>query len=150
MGRYYNTNRFEGKFGFGIQDSCDPEIFGMSEQEPTEIDYYLEANDDSLKECKDKIDEQYDFLGVKQEDRIYEIEKSSDTWDLYDKYYDKHFREFDDEKDKGKIPYHSEKWNNGAVEVKEGIELAWCRVSLGCKIYTDLVKDGYCSLTAEL
>lgn len=150
MGRYYNTNNFDGKFGFAIQSSTDPEIFGMEEREPSEILYYLEGTDEAKEYCKKVIDEQYDILEIPQEDRIYEIEKNGDIWDLSEKYYDKHWREYDKELDKGKTAYASNKWKNGAMEIKEGTELAWCRVSLGCKIYTDLVKDGYCDLTAEL
>lgn len=150
MGRYYSSNNFDGKFGFGVQSSDDPSIFGMEEQEPSEITYYLEGTDEAKAHCKKVIDEQYDFLGVAQEDRVYEIEKGGDIWELEEKYYDSGFREWTEELDKGKIPYSSDKWKNGAVEIKDGIELAWCRVSLGCRIYSDLVKDGYCELTAEL
>lgn len=150
MGRYYTTNNFDGKFGFAVQSSGDPEIFGMEEQEPSSIDYYLDGSEEAIENCAKVIDEQYDFLGIPESDRVYKIEKEQEVWDLYDKYNDKCFREYNEELDKGKIPFHSEKWKKGAVEVKDGVELAWCRISLGCKIYTDLVNDGYCSLNAEL
>ena len=32
MGRYYQTNNTEGKFGFAVQSSDDPAIFGMEEE----------------------------------------------------------------------------------------------------------------------
>lgn len=150
MGRYYNTNRFEGKFGFGIQSSTDPEIFGMQEEDRTDLQYYLDGTEENKKECKRVIDEQYDFLEIPQEDRIYVLEDGKEIWDLLDKYINKHFREFDKEKDKGTIPYGYSGFENGAVELKEGIELARCRVVLGTRIYTDLIKDGYCSLVAEV
>lgn len=151
MGRYYNTNRFDGKFGFAVQSSSDPEIFGMVEQEPSVIDYYLNGDDEAIEKCKQVLDEQYDILGVEQEDRIYTIHDESEIWDtLYKKYYDKWFREYDKKKDGEMVPYASDKYENGAVEIKQGTQLALCRVSLGVKIYTSLVVDGYCSLTAEL
>lgn len=155
MGRYYRSNRFDGKFGFAVQSSDDPAIFGMVEQEPSEIEYYLDGSEENIEQVAKKLDEQYDILEIPQNERIYllncdEKDALRSLYDLGGKYYTKHFREWNEELDKGKVPYSSAKWQKGAVETKDGIELAWCRVYLGTKIYTELVKDGYCSLTAEL
>lgn len=156
MGRYYSTNRFSGKFGFAIQSSDDPELFGMQEQPPAEINYYLEAgdNNENTEEVAKVMDAQYDILEIPKEERVYLLqagEKAEQPLiDLEKKYYEKHYRPYDKEKDKSIIPYHSSKYESGAVPTKEGIDLAWCRVWLGAKIYTDLVLDGYCDLNAEV
>lgn len=155
MGRYYRSNRFEGKFGFAVQSSDDPAIFGMEEQEPSEIEYYLDGSEENIERVAKKLDEQYDILEIPENERVYllkcdEKDALQPLHELSEKYYTKHFREWNEESDKGKIPYSSEKWQKGAVETKDGIELAWCRVYLGTKIYTELVVDGYCSLSAEL
>lgn len=152
MGRYYHTNRFEGKFGFGVQPSDDPEIFGMEEQAPSSINYYLDGDDENIKKVAEKLDEQYDILGIPSEERIYLLEKGDrgELDKLYDKFYSKLFREYDKKIDGEKIPYHSEIYKNEAVEVRDGIELAWCRIWLGTRIYTELIEEGYCDLEAEL
>ena len=54
MGRFYHSNRFEGKFGFAIQNSDDPEIFGMQEQEPSEIEYYLDGSEENIEQVGKK------------------------------------------------------------------------------------------------
>ena len=155
MGRFYRSNRFDGKFGVALQNSDDPAIFGMREQEPSEIEYYLDGNEENIEQVAKKLDEQYDILEIPENERVYlldcnEKDALQPVYELSEKYYTKHYREWNEELDRGRVPYVSKIWQKGAVETKDGIELAWCRVYLGTKIYTELVVDGYCSLTAEL
>ena len=149
MGRYWTSNSFSGKFTFAVQSSGDPTIFGMKEQEPSCVDYYLDSSKEVLKKCKKVIDAQYDILGIKQKDRLYEVKSLDEIWALHDKYYLEHYRPYNLAEDK-EIPYHSDVFKDGAIPKKPEYPLAWGRLSLGCAIYTDLVKDGYCSLNAEL
>lgn len=150
MGRYWNSNNHSGKFGFAVQNSSDPEIFGMQEQEPTSITYYLDDSDEAREDIKKVLDEQYNILKIKPEDRIYEIKDEQEIWDLLDKYHEENFRPYDKERDKDQIPYADKKYKQGVVPVISAIPLAECRVSLGLKIMDDLMKDGYCELEAEL
>ena len=101
MGRYYNTNNFSGKFGFAVQSSDDPEIFGMEAQEPTSIDYYLEATDESKAQVRKVLDEQYDILKVPQEERIYAVDpkNADEAWDKISDAIDKRmWRPYDEKK----------------------------------------------------
>lgn len=152
MGRYYHTNRFEGKFGFAVQPSDDPALFGMEEQEPSVVNYYLDGSEENIKNVAKTLDEQYEYLRIPDEERIYLLEDGKDDAldKLYSKYFKKLFRAYNKETDVNIIPFHSEVFPEGAVEVFGGVELAWCRIWLGTKIYTELVEDGYCDLEAEL
>ena len=150
MGRYWNSNNHSGKFGFAVQNSSDPEIFGMQEQEPASITYYLDDSDEAREDIKKVLDEQYEILHIKPEDRIYEIKDEQEIWDLLDKYHEQNYRPYDKEKDKDQIPFWSAKYESGEAPVDKRVPLAECRVSLGLKIMDDLMKDGYCELEAEL
>ena len=139
----------------------------MIEQEPCEINYYLEDSDEARKHIKEVLDEQYDILDFPKEERVYTIKQQKDLEPLYDKldlYVYKlapyHQGEicFGGEKDwykkflpKGEnlteAEFH-EKYM--IVQKEEGTELALCRITLGIKILSDLALDGYCSLDAEL
>ena len=167
MGRYYNTNNFEGKFGFAVQDSTDPEIFGMAEQPPASIDYYLEDSEEAEEHIRRVLDEQYDILKVPKKERVYSInpENQDEEWKKVEVAIDKQmWRPYDPVKDKDIIPYAMsdetckglgwKKDENGrypsGVPVVKGMALASCRVYLGIKILSDLIKDGYCDLNAEI
>lgn len=150
MGRFWNSNNHSGKFGFAVQPSDDPLIFGMEEQEPTEINYYLDNSEESIEQIKKVLNQQYDILGIKEEDRIYHIENEDDVWKLLDKYHDQNYRPADDEDRANRaMLYHDEKVKGGVVPIKDGITLAECRLNLGLNILDDLERDGYCELYAE-
>lgn len=155
MGRYYGTQQFDGKFGFGIQSSYDPvEVFGMDDEtsddeDENEASFYLESTDDDLKRIKHIIDEQYDFLEIPEDKRIYIIKTQEQVWELFQQFEDQLYRPYVKGKDQG-IPYWSAKYSEGVLERKPGVQLAKCRIDLGTKIYTELKQNGYCSMWAEL
>ena len=143
MGRYYQTNNHEGKFGFAVQDSNDPEIFGMTEDQSV-IHYYMSS--DKKDKVKKVLDEQYDILGINKKDRVYvyDADKIDHVLGIS---HDKNYHDYNKAKDK-EIPVA---FNDGRVMVanNKDIELAEYRVLLGTKIMYDLENDGYCSLEAE-
>lgn len=154
MGRYYGTNRFDGKFGFGVQPSTDPgDVFGMEriEDEPneTEASYWLDGDEENIERIRGILEGFYDDLGISEDDRIFKLKDGSDIWNMFEKYEAKHFRPFMKGKDKG-IPYYSKFHEEGVVEITPGIQLTRCRVDLGVKILTELIESGECSLWAEL
>lgn len=168
MGRYYNTNNFEGKFGFALQGSDDPEIFGMEEMEPSSISYYLEDDEENRKEITETLDKQYDILGIPKEERVYIV--PARDYDQRREIFDKlqvaidtrMWRKHDPEKDgigtcisdESAKALGWEKDEHGnyptAFEKDPDMPLAACRVFLGIKILSDLEADGYCELEAEL
>jgi len=169
MGRYYSSQHFSGKFGFAIQSSSDPEIFGMEEEDPCTVDYYLDGGKENEEQVKKVIDEQYDILGFPQEKRIYTIEKEEELDPLYDEltlYVYKAVANTPENKTiigygGGGDWYQNFPEGKGLTEKefdkkykivpkKEGSVLAKCRIMLGIKILSELKLDGYCSLTAEL
>lgn len=154
MGRYYGTAHFDGKFGFGVQSSYDPvEVFGMwdesSDDDETEANFFLEASDDALSHIKNEIDKSYDLLEIPASRRIYEVQDNMTIWNLLEEFEDQLYRPFKRGVDKG-IPYYSEKHKDGIVEIKPGVQLAKCRIDLGTKIYSELLKDGKCWMWAEV
>jgi len=57
MGRYYSGD-IEGKFWFGVQNSDDGEFFGCIEDEPYEINYYVDdlgRVEEGIKSCKKEL-----------------------------------------------------------------------------------------------
>lgn len=154
MGRYYSTQNYNGKFGFGCQPSNDPEeVFGMEDisdcDDETEALYWMEGTYANIDDVRAKLNELYDELKIKKEDRIYFIKNDMEVWDMLEKYESKHFREFKKGIDKG-IPYYSHKFDDGMIEIRPGVQLARCRIDLGTKILTELVKNGECELWEEL
>lgn len=154
MGRYYGTAHYDGKFGFGVQSSYDPvDVFGMwdesNEDDECEANFYLEATDAALSHIKAEIDKQYDLLEIPASRRIYEVEDNMTIWNLFDEFEDKLYRPFEKGVDKC-VPYYSKKYDEGIVEIRPGIQLAKCRVDLGTKIYSELLKDGKCWMWAEV
>lgn len=166
MGRFYNTNHFTGKFGFAVQPSDDPgEVFGMEEQDRTEIDYFLDGSEENIRMVKKKLDEQYDILGVPQEKRVYHVESDEDaTNKLYYPLatYAYEVVPLDEYKSKDMIAVGGDKeWEaqfykdglteeNSRIIAKPEKDLAIFRVYLGVKILSDLESEGECYLTAEL
>lgn len=158
MGRYYSTsNGRSGKFMFGVQSSTDPEYLGMHE-DPTYIQYY--ASDESVDKIKSMLDKQYDILGVREEDRIYDMPRDNNGNDAMKKYdnwentvlYDKVWRDMkaDQVDRKGKVLWSSRKGGDWvAVEIADGRTLALARIRLALNILADIKDDGYCSLEAE-
>ena len=147
MGRYWNTyaNGFEGKFGFGVQSSADPEIFGMSED--TSKIYYV-ADNDALEQCEKTLTEQYELLKVPKEDRRWEVANEQELGEIHGKYFDYAFEEcgmgegeWGGIEDDGEAHYYRERF--------EGAALALYRISLGLAIYSELKFEGWCELEAE-
>ena len=159
MGRHYYTQRYEGKFGFGTQPSKDPEIFGMKDVTEEEIkmlniiDYYLEATPKTLKHVKDIIDVNYGLLDV-YDNRKYEF--NDDQEDINDYVFntlrDNIFHKASIQECK-EYPGNLFALDDDDTYIENLIDvshLSACRLSLGLKIYNCLLKDGYCSMTAEL
>lgn len=155
MGRWYNTQNHSGKFGFAVQPSNDPEIFGMEEQPQSYINYYLEDSEESRKKIIETLNEQYDILQIPKKDRLYEIENEQQVNDLLDKYRDKNYHEYDETKDDKychRISFNIDLNEPHVVYVpnNDKVELAECRVVLGLYILDDLQKNGYCDMGAEI
>ena len=142
MGRYYQTNNHEGKFGFAVQDSNDPEIFGMTEDQSV-IHYYMSS--DKKDKVKKVLDEQYDILGIDKKDRVYVYDESKID-KVMDAAYNKNWHTYDKDKDEGCATLFDGK---AVYPNNKDVELAVYRVLLGTKIMYDLENDGYCSLEAE-
>lgn len=158
MGRYYH-NQFgeEGKFWFAVQPSGDPAtVFGGTDVtdesgeegfDESYADYDISDGDFVRK----KLDEQYDILGVPQDERRYNVavdKRGSYLWnDLFNYIftYEKP-KNFDD------IPYGD--FKNGEHRTYYALskekELAASRIDLGLFILSTINRDGTCSLTAEL
>ena len=168
MGRYFHlgSGKFDGKFGFTVQDSTDPEIFGMEEQEPCYIDYYLEDSKEAEEHIIKVLNEQYDILGYPEEKRIYQVERQSEIDEKLDDIQDYVFIAKKREAGKSEIGYalseedeeklrpegvsKEEFDKNWLIVARPGADLAECRIYLGIKILSELKSMGYCSLEAEL
>lgn len=155
MGRYYNTNSGrEGKFMFGVQPSDDAGHMGMHEQEPTSITYY--ADEDDVEKIKRRLDRQYDYLGVPQEDRLYYCKDDKEMMDYEDKVlHDKVFETVEDTPETRKrfsreTPWASDKEGYLDFEIGQGRCLALARIRLALVILSDIKEHGYCELDAEL
>lgn len=137
MGRYWNTERFGGKFGFACQASDDPEYFGMLED--PEITY--DATEETKDTCKMRLDENYDLLKIPKEERCYYVEDQDQLVDYYSKC----------------LKYAFVKDKNGKYLVGEdvcrerydGADLAIDRVFLGLAILSEATDDNYFTLQAE-
>lgn len=158
MGRYYQ-NQFgeEGKFWFAVQPSDDPEtVFGATDvtDESDEDGFdesYADYDIDDGDFVRKKLDEQYDILGVPQDERRYNVsadKRSSYLWDDLFKYFLTYEKPegfdgipYGDFKDGEHITYYA---------LSKEKELAASRISLGLFILSTINRDGYCSLTAEL
>ena len=155
MGRYYETNTGRrGKFMFGVQDSTDPEYMGMNEQERGYIEYLADRDDEQ--KIRDKLDEQYDILGIPKDKRLYTY-KEEEEYDDYEKKHliDKAFVDVkeDDKKEmekyKGKTRWYCERKGYVSFEIANNA-LALARIRLATTILSDIREDGECYLQAEL
>jgi hypothetical protein len=130
MGRYYNGD-IEGKFWFGVQDSNDPEFFGMQEQERHTIDYFVDEEDldkikDGLQRCLEKL--RWDYAKLKR-----------------------FFSETNGYNDDMIIDWYKKQYSQEIGKHDVAIKLEWlARYGLGKKIYRKVKELGYCGLEAEL
>ena len=156
MGRYYETETGRtGKFMFGVQSSDDPHYMGMSEQEPTSIDYYADEHD--YNRIKRNLDKQYDILNIPKDKRVYYTDKGWKEWDKYEKevLYDKVFLSVkqsdkaETDKHKGETMWHNDKDGYVSFEIK-GMAIVLARIRLGVAILSDIDDTGECYLNAEL
>lgn len=158
MGRYYSTETGrDGKFGFAKQSSTDPgDFFGMKEQEPNQITYYADKDDEE--DIKAKVDSLYDELEVPAEERIYYKEVGSNNDELadllqkygYRKVHRNEVKRFDEIEGYKHGPYYCPEEHYVFIETKQGAGLAMCRIRLGVTILSDLKDEGFCELYAEL
>lgn len=167
MGRYYYfTSGNEGKFGFAVQPSDDPEtVFGMT---PATIDYQLPADKDSRARVEKIVAKQYDILGVPEGERAYSFATVEDrltytarVWADHavaivhrDKFegrgcpYALTAEQEDELRGEGKNP-------NDYVGQPKGddIMLAYYRATLGLDILAEMDiegENGYVSMNAEM
>lgn len=130
MGRYYNGD-IEGKFWFGVQDSTDPEFFGMEEQPKYSIDYFIdeeriEVIKEGLQECIEKLRRDHAKLN-------------------------KFFNQTNGYNDDMIIDWYKKQYGQEIGKHDVAIKLEWlARYGLGKKIYRKVKELGYCGLEAEL
>ena len=152
MGRYWNTAYHSGKFGFGCQSSADPEIFGMSVSSDNydidgTVDYYLEADEDSMTQCYLALEEQFNILGVPIDERRYVFPDDETRWAYIKSLNDYVFREATEKERKDRVCWSVD--DKTCVEKTDGSVLAHFRLYLGIAIYSDLHLHGCCDLNAE-
>lgn len=162
MGRFYNTNNFVGKFAFAKQPSMDPiNVFGMEdatekdEQDSDIIDTYLKATKQNTQNILNIINIFYDVLLVPDDVRRYDFSDGDNIDDyIYDGLVNYIYREATKEEldtEKGHLFFLSLDDDRSYIEICKDVScLAAARLSLGLKIYNDLIMDGYCAMTAEL
>lgn len=152
MGRYYYTDGGrEGKFMFGVQPSDDPEYMGMGEDNTT-IKYY--ADEEGKPAILERLNEQYDKLGIPEDKRIYYIK----NWEEYDKYEKEVLEDKvwikckvgseEEKKHKGEERWAGDNTDEVMFE-RKGMALILSRIRLGLVILSDIKDNGYCSLEAE-
>lgn len=158
MGRYYHSNEGrEGKFALCSQPSTDPgDFFGLEEQEPNEIEYY--ANKDQEAYIKSKVDGLYDKLEVPKDKRVYYYgsDKPLNEWyDLIEKYtYIKinraEIKRYEKLRKEKLDQYYCEDKHKTLIEKFKGSSLCMARIKLGITILSDIKDTGECWLTADL
>lgn len=144
MGRYWNTERFDGKFGVGCQGSDDPEIFGMYEEQCI----HYEATEDAIPQCEETLRKQYDLLKIPAAERYWQVEDEDELEKIFDKYHDYAWELCDE--GQGHWGYIDE--DGEMVHEKErfdGSALALYRIFLGLAILSELKVNSFCSLEAE-
>ena len=137
MGRYWNTERFDGKFGFACQPSDDPEYFGMCEDQM--ITY--ECTEDTKSICWQKVDENYDILNVPVKERCYFVADQEGLEKLFDLYKWYAFVKAED----GMFDVGGER----CKERFDGADLALNRIYLGVAILSEATDNDYFTLQAE-
>lgn len=159
MGRFYQDQAGnEGKFWFAVQPSDDPEtVYDMQEIPPEEVDEEDDSNvvfydTDDSKHVAEKLNEQYDILGVPPEERKFDFANRSEAldyvWDDLFKYY-LTYDESEAVRDKhGNLAMYGIKDKTAFSKGKE-LELAASRVDLGLFILMSIKQNGNCFITAE-
>lgn len=144
MGRYWNTESFDGKFGFGCQSSNDPEIFGMYEESVI----HYEATEDEIPQCEEALQKQYDLLKIPLHERCWKVENREELDKAYDRYEGYAFEECVPDESKwcdidkqGNVTHWKERF--------DGAALALYRIHLGLAILSELKENGQCFLDAE-
>ena len=139
------------------------------EDDPTYIHYYLDGSEESQAYCKRVLDEQYDIVGFPKDKRVYYIDKEEDLEPVYQENR-KHIYKIVEKGTSKDIPYGGEKdwWKAFAPKELQSLTdeefnkkydvvpesdkkvLAAARIILGIKILSELERDGFCDLDAEL
>lgn len=152
MGRYYYTDGGrEGKFMFGVQPSDDPEYMGMGE-DPSYIEYY--ASEDDAPKIKQRLDEQYDILGIPKDKRMY-YAKDAEEYNKYEnkELEDKVWIKVKDDSEEAKQFEGKTKWwcedKGYTMYERDNMALVLARIRLGVNILSDIKDAGCCSLRAE-
>ena len=138
MGRYWRTERFEGKFGFAIQESDDPLLFGMEYDDEYDDDdddeRHFIATENTLHTAHKALTEAYEALGVPASRRIYYVTSDDMLWNIYDKMWGYAYEPCGADE-----ATTTDENGNPAKERKRGCALALCRVALGMAIYSEAV-----------
>lgn len=119
MGRYY-AGDIEGKFWVAVQASDDADFFGVTGQQPNELEYYFDKENlldvkNGIKICKDKLGKNKTKL-----DKFFKINFA---------YNDKQLSEYG---------------------VDPSLLVWYARLLLGEKIKQSIVKNGQCEFVAEM
>ena len=130
MGRYYDGD-IEGKFWFGVQDSRDPEFFGMEEQEKNYVDYFVD---------EERIDVVKEALSI----CIQKLRRDHAK-------LNKFFSQTNGYNDEMVIDWYKKQYGQEIGKHDVAIKLEWlARYGLGKKIYRKVKEQGYCGIEAEL
>lgn len=138
---------------FGIQPSFDPEYMGMTEDEPENILYYADEEDEPL--IRAKVDEQYDLLKIPKRKRRYYFENEKDYGEYETSVLGKKVWLKVRAKNKRRLKKHKDEihWagdnNDEVLFQKRNRAIALARIRLGVVILSDIKDTGECSLEAE-
>lgn len=137
MGRFWRTERFEGKFGFALQDSDDPLLFGMEYDEDNwddDDELHFVMDKDATREALKALNEAYDVLNVPRDKRIYYVTSDDMLWRVYDEMWNYAYEPC------GEDESHTVDANGNHVKPRgDRYDLALCRVALGIAIYSEAV-----------
>lgn len=122
MGRYYSGD-IEGKFWFAVQSSTVGERFGCVEQEPNEINYYI----DEVEPIKEELER---------------IQKESGE------HINKFQKFFDDLEKEGKAGYNDQMLADAGCDITKLGEFA--DYQFGKKLLKCVEENGQCYFSAEL
>ena len=161
MGRYFYTNNFEGKFGFGVQSSFDPEGFygmdasremvpyGDGDNEAYEqLSFYMQNDYENAGRVFTLVNGLYDMLKIPAEKRRFTF----DTQEALTKYIDSSviLKAVYKKHSGGNEPRYALPGSNDTFEPKfKNSVLIHNRIYLGLVILNDLRLDGFCSMDAE-
>ena len=111
------------------------------------VDYYLEADEDSMTQCYLALEEQFNILGVPIDERRYVFPDDETRWAYIKSLNDYVFREATEKERKDRVCWSVD--DKTCVEKTDGSVLAHFRLYLGIAIYSDLHLHGCCDLNAE-